>query len=255
MKLMTKYIFRLLGVFTFFLTFGLAVLIAPDVAFAQYHGAYSGQQDTKKKEETKPQYPKIFSSRVTSVQQTQKLDEIYDGLYTSLWNYAISDFNYQKQLYEQIANERFQITRYSGEFSDILEKSMKNLNENHNKMKKALENADLEYKYIRKRVRESDHETLDELWPNKIDEYKKTADEYFEMQHSFLKTYNGLVAFILAQGGGYYYESKSQALKFYKYGVYEYYGNTVDELRKITYEQIKLLKGYVPAAMDPALLK
>ena len=253
---MTKYIFYLprFIIILFFLS-GLVTLVSPGTAFAQYHGAYPGKQEPEEKEVLKPQYPQVFSSHVSSIQQTRRLDEVYDGLYASLWNYAISDFNYQKQLYELIRNERFQTTRYAGEFSGLLEQSMENLNENHEKMKKAIEDAEKEFKYVRGRVREIDKKKLDELWPAKISEYKAAADEYFKMQHTFLKTYNSLVSFILAQGGGYYYQSSDQTLRFYKHGIYEYYGKTLDKLHRITYEQTKLLKRRIPTAMDPDLLK
>ena len=255
--IMIKYTFRLPHfVIVLLLLSALSVLGAPNTAFAQYRGAYPGQQqETEEKEAMKPQYPQVFSSHVSSVQQTQRLDEVYDGLYASLWNYAISDFNYQKQLYDLIQNDRFQTTRYAGEFSGLLEQSMENLNENHKKLEKALEDAEKEFKYVRGRVREIDKKKLDELWSAKIAEYKEAADAYFKMQHSFLKTYNHLVSFILAQGGGYYYKSDDRTLRFFKNGIYEYYGKNVDKLHRITYEQTKLLKRRIPASMDPDLLK
>ena len=253
---MTKYIIHIPSfVFALSLALGLFIFATPNEASAQYRGGYQRKEDPKAEEKLNDLIPQIFTSQVGSVKQTRKLDEVYDRLYVSLWNYAISDFNYQKQLYEQLANERFQITRYAAEFSNLLKLSMTNLNENHKKIKKNLEDAQREYKYVRERVREADKRALDELWPRKIAEYNKNADEYFEMQHKFLNTYHNLVSFILKQGGGYYYNSQEQTLKFYKLGAYDYYGKTLDNLHLISYEQMKLLKKHVPAQINPDLLK
>lgn len=252
---MTKYIFRTPKlVFVLFLTLSF-VVVNTNAAFAQYHGAYPGQKDDDEKEKLESNIPQIFSSQVSSVDQAKKLDEVYDGLHAALWNFAISDFNYQKQLYDLLINERFQTTRYAAEFSSVLKSAMTNLNENHTKMQKAVEEAALDFKYVRERVRAADQETLDKLWASKIAEYEKSAEQYFKMEHMFLKTYRSMVAFILEQGGGYYYDSNAQTLKFYKLGAYDYYCKTLDKLHVISYEQTKLLKSHAPANMDPDLLK
>jgi hypothetical protein len=252
---MTKYIYRITKLtFVIFLTFGFIVISASS-AFAQYRGAYPGQGDAREKEKLEIIVPQIFSSQVSSVAQAKKLDEVYDGLYATLWNYAISDFNYQKQLYELLSNDRFKTTRYSAEFSGLLKDAMTNLNENHTKMQSAVKEADRDFEYVKTRVRADDQETLDKLWESKIAEYKESANNYFKMEHMFLKTYRTMVEFILEQSGGYYYDSETRGLKFYNLGAYDYYGKALDKLHTISYEQAKLLKSHAPANMDPDLLK
>ncbi len=255
MVLMTKYIFRI-PKFTFVLFLAMSfVIVSSTSALAQYRGAYPGEGNSEEREKLEILVPQVFSSQISSVDQAKKLDVVYDGLYAALWNYAISDLNYQKQLYTLLDDKRFKTTRYAAEFARILKSAMNNLNENHTKMKKAVEDANLDYKYVRERVRKADQEILDKLWANKIDEYKNSANGYFKFQHKFLKTYRSMVAFILEQGGGYYYNSKEKALKFYKLGAYEFYVKALDKLHVISYEQTKLLKSRPPANMDPDLLK
>ena len=252
---MIKYISRIPRlVFALFLALSF-VIVSTNAAFAQYHGAYRRGEEPNEKEKLEIIVPQVFSSQVSSVEQAKKLDQVYDGLYATLWNYAISDFNYQRQLYDLLANERFQTTRYTAEFSTVLKNAMTNLNENHEKLQKAIEDANLEFEYVIERVRRADKETLNELWTMKMDEYKTSADKYFKLEHTFLKTYRTMVAFILKQGGSYYYDSSAQTLKFYKLGAYDYYGKTLDKLHVISYEQTKLLKSHAPANMDPDLLK
>ncbi len=236
------------------ITFAFIVII-PNVAIAQYHGSYSGKDSYGEKEKLEIIVPRVFSSQVSSVQQTEKLDEVYDGLYSALWNYAISDLNYQKQLYSLLENKRFRTTRYAAEFSGVLKSTLNNLNSNHKKMQKAIEEANLDFEYIRKHVSKEDQQKLDVLWTDKIDEYKKFANQYFKMEHQFLKTYRNLAAFILKQGGSYYYDRIARTVKFYKLGAYEFYGQLIDKLHIISYKQVSLLKSHVPANMDPDLLK
>lgn len=255
---MTNIVFRFPG---FLVAFAILIMAVFSVsfygkAFAQYHGAYSAHSlSEKENKKEKPAYPQIFSSQVGSVQQAVKLDEIYDDLYASLWNCAISDFNYQKQLYALLDNENFQITRYFSEFSGLLESSMDNLNKNYKKVENGIETAQRKYEHTLERMREIDKETTQGLWKEKIAEYKAFSDKYFETQNLYLQTYRKLVAFILAQGGRYYYSSDDRSIRFYKNGAYEYYAQMVDTLHKTSYEQRKLLKSHIPVSIDSQLLK
>ncbi len=253
---MTRYIMRFQDfIFVLFLILGLIIITSQNTAFAQYRGAYSGQEGAGEKGKLEDPIPQVFSSQVTSVDQAKKLDKVYDGLFAALWNYAISDFNYQRQLYELLEDERFQTTRYAAEFSGLLKSAMANLNDNYTKMQKAVEDAQQEFEYTKERVREADQKVLDDLWESKIAEYNEHANQYFRLQHRFLKTYKNMVSFILKESGGYYYDSKERVVKFYKLGSYDYFGKTLDKLHVNSYEQMKLLKTHIPAHMDPDLLK
>ena len=183
-----------------FSIFCLTLSSLPSAAYAQYKGAYSGKKGKFKDPAARP-VPRVFSSQVTSTNEAEKLDKIYNELYVSLWNYAITDFNYQKKLYALIKSERFQVTRYSKEFSGDMSDSIDNLNRNYNNMLADIETTNKKYEDIKEGIRAVDYETLDMLWPEKIEKFHTHAIEYFKMQHAFLKTYRALVAFIIKQGG------------------------------------------------------
>ncbi|MCK5375110.1 MAG: hypothetical protein KAJ40_07485 [Alphaproteobacteria bacterium] len=253
---MMKYIINISGlVFSLLLTASLISFPCLKSAHAQYHGYYPGQQIAEEKNKTTPIIPQIFSSQVSSVQQAKKIDVLYNTLYVSLWNYAMSDVNYQKKLYNLISSEHFQTTRYMAEFSETMNNAMVNLNENYKKLHKNIDAANREYLHIKETIRLADYDVLDKLWSEKIAEYEQRANNYFKMQHEFLNTYRALVAFIIKQGGGYYYDTSERSVKFFKFGAYEYFAKALDKLYKLTYEQKKLLKLHVPATEDLLLLE
>ncbi len=241
-------IFKIAIIATIIFTF----TYAPHSSEAQsYKGDYSNKPaQSKKIDEAAPPIPKIFSSKVSSVTQAEKLDVIYNDLLISLWLYASTDFTYQKALFSNMAAERFQLTRYKKEFSGDLRNAMNNLNKNSKGMAKDIDSAQEKYIKIRETIRLSEQEELEVLWDKKIEELKKDSKSYFKMQHRFLNFYNSLVNFILKQGGSYYYDSKDQQVKFYQYAGYKFFGGTIDKLRKLTYEQITLLKTHTPANTD-----
>ncbi len=237
-----------------FSIFCLIAVSLPSVAHAQYKGSYTGKNKKYVDKAARP-VPKVFSTQVTSTKQAEKLDEIYNELYVSLWNYAITDFTYQKKLYALIEPQRFQITRYSKEFKGVLTDAMDNLNKNSKNIDKDIEDANLKYKEIKEGIREVDYEILDKLWTEKIAEFRHDAKQFLKMQHAFLKTYRSLVGFIIKQGGSYYFDTNEQRVKFYKFAGYKFFGKSVDKLRKITYEQKKFLKSKAPARVDVTTIK
>ncbi len=243
-----KYIIAVFSIFC------LIAVSLPSTANAQYKGNYSSKKKKYKDKAARP-IPRVFSTQVTSTREAEKLDAIYNELYISLWNYAITDFNYQKQLYALIEPQKFQITRYSKEFKGVLADSMENLNENSKNIDKDIENANKKYQKIREGIRSVDYEILDKLWPEKIKQFKKEAKHYLKMQYAFLKTYRGLVGFIIKQGGSYYFDTNEQRVKFYKFAGYKYFGETIDKLRRITYEQKKFLKENAPAGVEISTIK
>lgn len=242
-------------VFTLFSVMCIGLLCSSN-AQAQYRGYYQqNAPEEKNKDPAAPPVPKIFSSQVTSKQQAEKLDRLYNNLYISLWNYALIDFNHQKKLYDLIDFKRFQVTRYTGEFKDDLQDAMEDLNTNSKKMLADIDKANEEYKDVKIGIRKSDYEVLDKLWEEKIEQYRKEAKLHFKMQHSFLKTYYSLVGYIIKQGGSYYYDSQKKAVSFYKHGGYQFFGKSLDKLRKITHEQKKTLRTNTPANINPALMQ
>lgn len=220
----------------------------------QYQGDISSKKKKYEDKAAKP-VPKVFSSQVTSVQEAEKLDKLYDELYVGLWNFAVTDFSYQKKFYDLVQPARFETTRYSKEFSVPLKDAIENLNQNYKSMQRDIEDANAQYEVIKEGILASDYEILDTLWAEKIEIYRMKAREYFEMQHKFLKTYRSLVAFIIKQGGSYYYDSTEGRVKFYDFAGYKYFGQSIDKLRRITFEQKQMLRANAPANVDTAIIQ
>ena len=235
--------------------FSLALICVPQTASAQYMGSYNSQQKKKYVDAAARPVPRVFSSKVKSTQEAEKLDQLYNQLYVSLWNYAKSDMNYQKKLEVLLEGERFKTTRYAKEFSVPLEGAMNNLNENHKSVKNDIKNANERYEIIKEGILKVDHETIDKIWPEKIKEFEIHAQKYFDMQFAYLKTYRSLVGFIMKQGGSYYYDSSARAVKFYDLSGWRFYGESIDKLRKTTYAQKQHLKQKVPANVDVSSLQ
>ena len=229
-----------------------SVALIPNTVRAQgyYKGMYVEKDKTKKEDKAKRPVPKVFSSKVSSVEQAEKLDKIYNDLFVSLWLYANTDFIYQKKLSTHIQPKKFKLTRYSKEFSGDLKDAMKNINDNYKNMMSDIEKAKEEYSKIKEGLRLGDQDIIEELWNEKISSFEDKAKTYFRMQYEFLKTYRNLVHFILKEGGGYYYNTQANELRFYKLDTYQIYVRLIDKLKKISFEQTKLLKSYPPANID-----
>ncbi|MFP4098048.1 MAG: hypothetical protein ACLFU1_04615 [Alphaproteobacteria bacterium] len=224
-------------------------------ARAQYRGSFVPEEEPEETVNPEaPPVPQIFSSQVMSKQEAQKLDVLYNSLHISLWNFAVSDFSYQKKLNELMDPKRFHTTRYSKEFSGDLKQALDSLNDNYKKMLRRIERVKEDYTSIREGIRSTDYEVLDPLWDERIGEFEETAKSYFKMQHQYLNTYRNLVAFILKNGGRYFYDSKARRVGFFNFGLYEYFAKQIDKLNDITHEQKKLLKRHPPATNDPILL-
>ncbi|PCJ99435.1 MAG: hypothetical protein COA45_05205 [Zetaproteobacteria bacterium] len=229
----------------------LSCVSVPSQSSAQnYHGGYTKSSKLDKGNGTARPIAKVFSSQISSVQQGESLDIIYNNLYVSLWFYAGVNFVHQKKLSEKLKPAKFQLTRYKKEFSGDLEKAMSNLNNGYNDMTADIENAEKQYLEIREGIRASDHEKLDALWKEKIEEFREKSGIYFKLQHKFLNTYRGLVSFILKQGGRYTYKSDVKNVVFYKFGGYKFYGQSIDTLRMVSFKQRKLLRENAPAGVN-----
>ncbi len=214
-----------------------------------YKGGYSQEKKQKKDKAAKP-VPRIFSSKLVSATQAEKLDVLYDNLIISLWIYAGTDFLYQKKLYSHIKPEKFQNTRYSKEFTGDMNAAMENLNKNYANMTSNFQKAQEKYKEIKEGIKMADHEILEKLWDEKISELQEISDSYFKMQGKFLNTYNNLVEFILKQGGSYYYKASDERVYFYKFSGYKLYGQMIDKLNMIRFKQRKLLRKIPPANIN-----
>ncbi len=227
--------------------------IAPD-ASAQYRGSLQFQEKKKEDKTAKP-VPKLFSSKVTSTAEAERLDVINNNLYVSLWNFGRTDLIFQRKLYDLLKFERFKLTRYPAEFKGPTEEALKNLNDNYKKMQQEIDAAQTSYEIIREGIREEDYEILDSLWKDELQKFKEHSEVHFKMQHKFLKTYNVMVKFILKQGGSYYYDASSKGLHFYQNGGLQFFGKTYDKLRKISFEQRKHLRSKPPANIDITLAR
>ncbi len=240
--------------FVFTLLFVFVFTVNSSDSHAQYRGSLQFQNEKDKDEAARP-VPRVFSSKVNSVDQAEKLDVILNNLYVSLWNFSGTDFIYQKKLYSLLDFQRFKLTRYPAEFEGVIAESLTNINENYAKIQTEVANAKASYMDIREGIMDSDYETLDPLWEEEITKFEEHADTYFKMQHSYLKTYNSLVKFILRQGGSYYYDATSQSLRFYQNSTKQFFGKSYDKLRKISFEQRKLLRSRPPANVDLTFIK
>lgn len=241
----------------FFLIAALGVAFSfPNFAAAQnYLGDLpTGSNAKDAQEQTLRPATKIFSSKVVSTEQAVKLDYVYDNLAVSLWNYAVTDFRHQKRLMTLMEPKRFKTTRYSKEFTPPMDDALQNLNDNYRQMMRDIEQAEQEYKTVREGIRSVDYEILDPLWREKIDGFKAHANRYFKMQHSFLKSYRSLVAFILKQGGSYYYKEDTQRVHFYRFEGYKFFGQTIDRLNKTNYEMRKHLRVIPPSNVDESVI-
>ncbi len=245
-------VFKIVVAISLFLSF---VCVSLPLALAQggYVNNYYGQTvegEQKKEEELLRPVPKVFSSKLVSVDQGQKLDVLYNNLLTSLWVYASTDFVYQKKMYSLMAQERFKLTRHSKEFTGVLDDAMASLNKNYKSMLSDIGKAEQEYEIVKEGIKEEDYDTLEILWDEKISDFRKKVDQYFKMQNKYLNIYRNLVGFILKQNGGYYFDSYKNMVHFYKFGGYKFYGKSIDSLRRISFEQRELLRTVAPANTD-----
>lgn len=224
-------------------------LLAADGVQAQYKGSYAPQAAEQEDPAAKP-IPKIFSSQVSSQQQAERLDIIYENLKISLWMAARTNFIQQKKLYDNIQNEKFKYTRYKAEFQSDLQSAMDTLNESYTSTMKAIDEAKVRYPQIKEGIRTIDYEILDPLWEQEIKAFEEKADTFFQMQNEFLQNYRKLVNFILENSGSYYFDSNTKKLNFYDAGIGGVYIKYVDRIRMISYKQTQLLYTLAPANLE-----
>jgi hypothetical protein len=237
---------------TLSLTILMAGCLLPTVASAQ---SYTGDFSTSTSlEEAQPDYsapiPRVFSSNVSNVRLVEKLDVIYDNLFVSLWNYSSTDFIHQQNLSQLMEGQRFRTTRYSKEFTPVMNEALSDLNANYKSMFAEIKTANEQFETIMKGLKTGDQAVVEPLWKEKIAAFKQVANAYFKLQHDYLNTYRNLVGFVLKQGGSYYYKQQTRRVYFYKFGSYQYFGKSIDKMRMITYKQKQFLKEHAPANVD-----
>lgn len=238
MKNKYTFLFTLLALFAFYPA-------SSPVYAQQYLGDLNVDDDEEEAEKLKP-VPKIFSSRLRSVNQAAKLDTEYYNLYVLLWNTASVNYNHQGKLMMHMQIEKFRYTRYTKEFEGDLKEAMSALNGQYKDVQAALDKAQTEYQMIREGIAPSEQETLDALWKEKIDEFKAQSKKYFKSQHTYLVTYKNLVEYIIKQGGSYYYDSTKKAVRFYDITGYTYFAKSIDTMTKLTFDQKKYIRKIAP---------
>lgn len=226
------------------------VTAASPVQAQTYKGDYRAAPKPQEKDMAAKPVPKVFSSEVSSAAQAQKLDYLYYNLFVTLRNFAVTDGVYKAKLYDLLDPQRFKYTRYSEEFSGDLKAAMDDLNANYKAVRMSIDDAKVKYEEIKRDINITEHEKLDALWEEKLGEFTQTSDRYFKLQNQFLNTYRTLVAFILKQGGSYYYKTGEDRVYFYRFEGYKYYGTTIDKLNKINFEQNKLIDETAPKNIE-----
>lgn len=210
-------------------------------------GVYAPKPDVpeKKKQDTLP-VPKVFSSQLRSTAQAERIDALYYDLQKSLWDSAQIGFQFHETLMEHLKPERFQITRYAGEFKGDLDSAMSSLNTLYKDMQKKLADADERVHLVRAGIAPDEQALYDRLWNSKKEELRNTTEAYFKSEHDFLQTYNALVKFILKQSGSYYYDSGVNAVHFTRMGGYRFFGSQIDKLNALNAEQKNMLLQFAP---------
>lgn len=229
---MKKYIPHLVAV----LSLGV-VFVPAKVSFAQIVGQYTPAKETAEEEELEVIVARVFSSKFETPKRGEALDRLYHNLNATLAAFSAIDDSFKGQLWELMQPYKFQLTRRPDEFKPSLDKALEGLNDNYKSMQKAISNYEQESKQIIDRLPEADKETAEGIWKDTLTSFKGKSDKYFKLQHQYLATYRGLVKFILSQNGSYYYDSPTDKIGFYGFGVYNKYANMVDKINKIHFEQ------------------
>ncbi len=227
------------------------------VANAQeYRGAYTPQQESNAQsvEDTTP-LPRIFSAQMDNKTAGEALDKVYNDLLQTLWIYARADFLVHKDLYKQLDNDKFKTTRYKEEFSKPLNKAMEQLNINNSEMTFFISEANKKFTTLKETLSAEDQEKVQYLWDSRFGELETYINKHFEYQNKFLNKYFALAKFILGTRGQYTYKSDVKKIVFYDYADYIVYGEKIDQLRKISFEQAQHIKTLVPSGINTSSIK
>lgn len=227
--------------------FGLVfAFFSPNICFGQAVGQYAPR--TAPVEDKQEAFiPRVFSSKLTAGKQAEALDFLYYDLSKALGRFSQIDMSHKEKLIELIEPYKFQLTRRASEFKSDLDAAMKSLNSNYKSMDALIVRANEDFSKLITAFPEDQQKIAKGLWDENVKKFKEQSDVYFKQQHNFLNTYNKLVRFILDQSGGYFYDSATKRVAFYRAGVYQTFGRSVDELNKINHQQKILIRELLPA--------
>lgn len=216
-----------------------------------YHGAYTPNTIRPSNEAVgvNAPVPKIFSSKVTSTTQAERVDALYLELQRSFYTYTKTDAVRQNALNSLLDFERFQYTRYAQEFEAPLNAAMRTLNENSVALRTDIQEAQDTYPTLLDGVSEEERAILDAEWAKTIEQFNVSTMAYFKLQHRFLNTYKNFVTFILDKNGQYYYDRGTSSVHFPNISHYKYFGKNIDALRQISFRQRTLIRDVLPATI------
>lgn len=228
----------------------LALSALPVYAQSQsVHGQYNPKAPKFEDKGSSVPVPKVFSQKIQhSVIQAMRVDSIYQNLKIALWNYAQVGYTQQSVMIEKMATDNFQTTRRKAEFSKPIDSAMTSLNGNYKGMNEQIAKANEEFEGAIHGVTAAEEDIMRTLWDEKIKEFKKSSDEYFKMQHSYILNFQKLSKFIIKKNGSYFFDEKSHSLRFLDGADYTYFASTIDKLNSMTVQQKKFLKDILPNA-------
>lgn len=219
-------------------------LLSPPSWAQQQKGQYVPAPVTPPEEGLPPTVPRVFSSQVSSVKQAEKLDIKYHDLTIVLNGYAEIDSGYRQRMMELIEPFKFQITRRKEEFTKDIDDAKRALKDHYKKTKTLIESFENDLNEQAKLYTEAERETIKSVGKQAIESFERKSSEYFKLQAKFIKTYGQLIRFILSNGGGYYYDSGRKDVAFYNAGHYNTFGKMVDDLNKINFDQVQIIKSF-----------
>ena len=210
--------------------------------------ATENAQDEESYSEIVAARKRIFSPKLKNTVEAEKLDRLYHSLENYLWDISEITILHQNALMTLMEPKKFQYTRRHTEFKPTLAKAMTELNKSRNNFKAFIEKNNQEFEVIKPAFGE-EQEATEALWKETIAAFESRAEEYFKSQNKYLNLYNKLVSYIMANAGGYYYNSTANKIAFYKVEEYTFFGETLDKLNKIAYAQKQSLSDIKPARL------
>ncbi len=229
-------VMKILSFLVFVFSLG-CVVFTPASSYAQVIGQYTPADERAEEEELEVIVARVFSSKFENPNRGQQLDRLYHNLNVTLAAFSAIDDSYKGQLWELMRPYNFQLTRRAEEFKPILDKSLEALNDNYKSMQGAIKKYEQDSLRIIERLPANDKQTAEQIWKETMALFNEKSGQYFKLQHQYLNTYRALVKFILGQNGSYFYDSPTDKIGFYGFGVYNKYANLVDKLNKIHFKQ------------------
>lgn len=220
------------------------------------HGEYNPRAPKYEEKGSSVPVPKVFSQKIQhSVVQAMQVDSLYQNLKIALWNYAQVGFTQQSVMIEKMATDNFQTTRRKAEFSKPIDTALTSLNSSYKGMNEQITKANESLEIAIHGVTAAEEDIIRTLWDEKIKELKKSSDDYFKMQHTYILNFQKLSKFVIKKNGSYFFDDKSHSLRFLDGADYTYFASTIDKLNAMTLQQKKFLKDLLPNAAFLAIEK